>query len=87
MIERRLMTHLSCAEDLTAELDDDRIGLGQPARISAMLVDVDDLLGDILGDCFRLVRRPLKLAVELSRAVVRIASSRTRPPSPASCRR
>src|SRR5262249_53578680 len=58
--------HLSRAKDLTTEFDNDRVGLIQAARIFAMLDDVDDLPGNTLGDCFRHVRRPFKLAVELT---------------------
>jgi hypothetical protein len=31
-----------------------------------MLDNVDDLPGNTLGDCFRLMRRPFELAVELA---------------------
>ena len=31
-----------------------------------MLDDVDDLRGNTLGDCFRLVRCPFELAIELT---------------------
>ena len=58
--------HLPRAEDLTAQLDDDCIGLVQAACILAMLDDVDDLRGNALAKRLRLVRRPFKLAVELT---------------------
>jgi hypothetical protein len=54
------------AEDLTAELDDDRIGLVQATRILAMLDDFDDLPGNTLVDRLRLVSSPFKLAIELT---------------------
>ena len=66
MIGRRLPTPLSRPKDLTAELDDDGIGHVQAARLLAMLYDFDDLSGDTLPDRLRLVRRPFKLAVELT---------------------
>jgi hypothetical protein len=59
--------HPPHAEDLTPELDDDRVDLIQAARVLAMLDDVDDLLGNTLGDRLRLVSCPFELAVEFTR--------------------
>ena len=66
MIRRRLPTPLSRPKDLTAELDDDGIRLVQAAGLLSMLYDFNDLSGDTLANRLRLVRRPFKLAVELT---------------------
>ena len=58
--------HLPRAEDLTAELDDDRVGLVQAVRIPAVLDDFDDILGNALAERLRLVCCPFKLIVEFT---------------------
>ena len=62
--ERR-RRHLPRAEDIAAQIDDDRVGLVQVVRILAMLDDLDDLWGNALAERLGLVRCPFKLAVEL----------------------
>jgi len=58
--------HPPRAEDLAAELNDDRVGLVQAVRIAAVLDDLDDLRGDTLAERLGFVRCPFELAVELT---------------------
>src|SRR5215831_17070234 len=66
MIGQRLPMPPSSRQRSHGRARDDRVGLVEAARILAMLDGVDDLAGNTLGDCFRLVRRPFELAIELT---------------------
>ena len=57
--------NLSCAEDFAAQLDDDRVGLFEAARVEAVLDDLDDLTGDAFAERLGFTRCPFELAVEL----------------------
>jgi hypothetical protein len=52
----------------------------EAARFEAVLDDFDDVVGDAFAERLGFMRCPFELTVG-SRAVVRMASSRTRPPT------
>jgi len=73
-------------EDLATEFDNDRIGRVEAVRVEPMLNDFDDIAGDAFAERLGFMRCPFELTIELA-GRDRMASSRTRPPSPASYRR